>query len=62
MLPIEPARRRRGRRPKQNRAIINGILWRLRCGAPLSSKALPMRKGDRRTAHIPASFPPERPG
>ncbi|WP_267486576.1 MULTISPECIES: transposase [Rhizobium/Agrobacterium group] len=34
LLPIEPKNRGRGRRPEQNRAIINGIFWRLRCGAP----------------------------
>ena len=34
LLPIEPENRGRGRRPEQNRAVINGILWRLRCGAP----------------------------
>jgi transposase len=34
LLPIEAESRGRGRRPAQNRAIINGILWRLRCGAP----------------------------
>ena len=34
LLPMEPANRGRGGRPEQNRAIINGILWRLRCGAP----------------------------
>ncbi len=34
LLPIEPENRGRGRPPEQNRAIINGILWRLRCGAP----------------------------
>jgi transposase len=34
LLPIEPENRGRGRRPEQNRSIINGILWRLRCGAP----------------------------
>ncbi|MCO5070774.1 MAG: transposase [Rhizobiaceae bacterium] len=33
-MPIEPENRGRGRRPEQNRSIINGILWRLRCGAP----------------------------
>jgi len=32
LLPIEPANRGRGRRPERNRAIINGILWRIRCG------------------------------
>ncbi len=34
LLPIEPAMRGRGRRPTENRAVVNGILWRLRCGAP----------------------------
>ncbi|WP_162528510.1 transposase [Novosphingobium sp. BW1] len=34
LLPIEPENRGRGRLPGQNRSIINGILWRLRCGAP----------------------------
>lgn len=34
LLPIEPENRGRGRRPEQNRSIINGILRRLRCGAP----------------------------
>jgi len=34
LLPIEPENRGRGRLPEQNRSIINGILWRLRCGAP----------------------------
>ena len=34
LLPIEHKNRGRGRPPEQNRSIINGILWRLRCGAP----------------------------
>lgn len=34
LLPIEAANRGRGRLPEENRAIINGILWRLRCGTP----------------------------
>ena len=33
LLPIEAANRGRGR-PPENRSIINGILWRLRCGTP----------------------------
>ncbi|WP_425517307.1 transposase [Sphingomonas colocasiae] len=33
-MPIDPENRGRGRRPEQNRAVVNGILWRLRCGAP----------------------------
>ncbi|WGJ08514.1 transposase [Brucella intermedia] len=34
LLPIEAFNRGRGRRPEPNRAIINGILSRLRCGTP----------------------------
>jgi transposase len=36
LLPVErkPEKRGRGRRPADNRNIINGILWRLRTGAP----------------------------
>lgn len=34
LLPIDGANRGRGRPPEQNRSIINGILWRLRCGTP----------------------------
>lgn len=34
LLPIESANRGRGRRPEENRSIVNGILWRLRCGTP----------------------------
>jgi transposase len=34
LLPIDAANRGRGRRPEQNRSIVNGILWRLRTGAP----------------------------
>lgn len=34
LLPIEPSMRGRGRRPTKNRSVLNGILWRLRCGAP----------------------------
>jgi len=36
LLPIEraPGKRGRGRLPKDNRNIINGVLWRLRTGAP----------------------------
>ena len=34
LLPIDAANRGRVRRPEQNRSIINGILWRLRCGTP----------------------------
>lgn len=34
LLPLEPESRGQGRAPEQNRTIINGILWRLRCGEP----------------------------
>jgi transposase len=36
LLPIErePGKRPRGRPPQDNRNVINGILWRLRTGAP----------------------------
>jgi len=34
LLPIEVVNRGRRCHPEQNRAIINGILWRLRCGTP----------------------------
>lgn len=34
LLPIEASSRGRGRPPEENRSIVNGILWRLRCGAP----------------------------
>ena len=36
LLPVErkPGKRGRGRPPKDNRNVINGILWRLRTGAP----------------------------
>lgn len=34
LLPIEASNRGLGRRPLRNRSVINGILWRLRTGAP----------------------------
>ena len=36
LLPVErePGKRGRGRPPEDNRNVINGILWRLRTGAP----------------------------
>jgi transposase len=34
LLPIEPENRGQGRPPEGNRSIVNGIPWRLRCGAP----------------------------
>jgi transposase len=36
LLPVEreAGKRGRGRPPEDNRNVINGILWRLRCGTP----------------------------
>lgn len=34
LMPINTVNRGRGRPPEENRSIINGILWRLRCGQP----------------------------
>lgn len=34
LLPVKRRNRSRGRPPEQSRSIVNGILWRLRCGAP----------------------------
>src|SRR5580698_3539270 len=36
LLPVEreAGKRGKGRPPEDNRNIINGILWRLRCGTP----------------------------
>jgi transposase len=34
LLPIDAENRGRGRPPEENRSVINGILWRLRCGTP----------------------------
>ncbi|WP_269429180.1 transposase [Sphingomonas sp. 37zxx] len=34
LLPIDAANRGPGPPPEENRSIINGILWRLRCGTP----------------------------
>lgn len=41
---LATARGRRGRPPEQTRAVINGILWRLRTGAPW--RDVPVRYGD----------------
>ena len=41
---LATARSRRGRPPEQTRAVINGILWRLRTGAPW--RDIPVRYGD----------------
>jgi transposase len=49
LLPIEPSNRGRGRRPEQSRSIINGILWRLRCGAPL--RDVPPKRGNWNTIY-----------
>ena len=41
--------RGRGRRPTENRAVLNGILWRLRCGAP--SRDVPEKHGNWNTIY-----------
>ena len=49
LLPIEPENHGRGRPPEQNRSIINGILWRLRCGAP--ARDVPLKYGSWNTIY-----------
>tara|TARA_B100000678_G_scaffold238167_1_gene208215 strand:- start:509 stop:649 length:141 start_codon:yes stop_codon:yes gene_type:complete len=34
VLPIDVSIHGRGRRSEDNRAIMNGLLWRLRCRTP----------------------------
>jgi len=46
---LATARQRRGRPPKNSRAVINGILWRLRTGAPW--RDMPGRYGDWNTIY-----------
>jgi transposase len=52
LLPVErkPGRRGRGRPPADNRNIINGILWRLRTGAPWRDVPKSMGNGTQFTA------------
>lgn len=45
----ERKNRGRGRPPEQNRSIINGILWRLRCGAPW--RDVPLKYGSWNTIY-----------
>ncbi len=49
LLSIAASNRGRGRRPEANRAIINGILWRLRCGTPW--RDVPPRYGNWNTIY-----------
>lgn len=49
LLPIDVANRGRGRPPEENRSIINGILWRLRCGTPW--RDVPPRYGNWNTIY-----------
>ena len=49
LKPLLPARKRTGRPPKDDRQIINGILWVLRTGAPW--RDLPERYGPWRTVY-----------
>jgi transposase len=47
--PLLPARGGRGRQWRDHRQVINGILWKLRTGAPW--RDLPERYGPWKTAH-----------
>src|SRR5919107_3770184 len=47
--PLLPARGGCGRQWRDHRQVINGILWKLRTGAPL--RDLPERYGSWKTAH-----------
>lgn len=49
LLPIRPENRDRGGRPEQNRAFINGILWRLRYSA--AWRDVPAKYGSWNTIH-----------
>jgi len=49
LLPIAAANRGRGRPPEENRSIINGILWRLRCGTPW--RDVPVKYGNWNTIY-----------
>nr|WP_324255317.1 transposase [Sphingomonas sp. PL-96] len=50
-LPIERKNRGRGRPPEQNRSIINGILWRLRCA--VARRAAQIRKLEHHLSPVP---------
>lgn len=47
--PLLPAGRRRGGQWRDHRQVINGILWKIRTGAPW--RDLPERYGSWKTAH-----------
>ena len=47
--PLLPSARRRGGQWRDHRQVINGILWKLRTGAPW--RDLPERYGSWKTAH-----------
>lgn len=49
LLRMDAATRGRGRRPEQNRSIINGILWRFRCGT--SRHDVPAKYGNWNTIY-----------
>lgn len=49
LLPIDAANRGAGRPPEENRSIINGILWRLRCGTPW--RDVPLKYGNWNTIY-----------
>jgi transposase len=43
IAPLLPANRQRGGQWREHRTVINGILWKLRIGAPW--RGLPERNG-----------------
>jgi transposase len=47
--PLLPARAKRGRGYRDHRTVLNGILWKLRTGAPW--RDVPERYGPYRTLH-----------
>ena len=49
LAPLLPANRRRGKQWRDHRQVLNGILWRLRTGAPW--RDLPERYGPWRTGY-----------
>ena len=49
IAPLLPANGRRGKQWRDHRAVVNGILWKLRTGAPW--RDLPERYGPWRTCY-----------
>src|SRR5690242_7602491 len=49
LAPLAPRRRKRGRPNRDHRTVLNGILWKIRTGAPWRDP--PARYGAWRTAY-----------